>query len=100
MSHELYLIMSIYIKITKSSLTGQDALSAQLAELSTQVKELPDACLYKPKAGSLWKFIQLVHEENVPLEIISELEEDLPIKDLDKKQIDLAKKNRNEDPTQ
>jgi hypothetical protein len=88
--------MSIYIRIAKSSLTGQQKLSAQLAGLSTRVKELPNACLYMPKAGSLWKFIQLMHEQNVPLEIISE-EEDLSIKDLATKEIDLAREKRHED---
>lgn len=61
----------IYLKVEKSALTDKQELSRQLAGLSSQVKELPKACLYSPQQGNLWRVINLLKEHTISFDILS-----------------------------
>ena len=66
--------MAVQITVFKSLLEDKKDLSHQLTQLSQQVQETDNACIYAPLPGRLMNIISLLDSHRVPFGIHSDSE--------------------------
>ena len=66
--------MSVLIVLFKKELAKHEGLGHQLSKLSKQVKELEEACIYVPQAGSLLSVSHLLRTYEAKYSIMNDSE--------------------------